>query len=448
MIVKMKNKNKVWMKLPGCFILIMTLATNCEGDKPSVSTNTLWQFQSHREEISPAHWVDKEVQYEGKATLALSGTGKEYVNGCWSLELDVTPGNIYEFRTCYQQSKVDEPNRTILARIEWKGRDGIRITQPEYPETLREQTDDGWNIILHRYKIPEDAAKAKLELVYRWDADGTVHFKEATFKEVQEIESRVVNLATVHFQPKNTSSSQENLDLFAGYIKKAADKNADIVCLPEAITLVGTGQSYIEGSEPVPGPATDFLGKIAQQYKIYIVAGLMERSGPAIYNTAVLIGRDGNLAGKYRKVSLPREEIEGGVTPGNSYPVFDTEFGRIGMMICWDLQFPEVARQLAMQGAEVIFMPIWGGNLTLARARAIENQVYLVSSSYDMTSGVFDHKGELIAEANGQNPITEVKVDLNKHQYWPWLGDLKNRIPREKPGVKTTAHAQSHSQGF
>jgi predicted amidohydrolase len=164
------------------------------------------------------------------------------------------------------------------------------------------------------------------------------------------------------------------------------------------------------------------------------VAGILEREGPVIYNTAVLIDREGKLAGKYRKVSLPREEIDGGITPGNSYPVFDTDFGRIGMMICWDLEFPEVARQLAVQGAEVIFMPIWGGNLTLASARAIENQIWLVSSTYDMKTGVFDRKGELIAEANEQYPVAVAELDLNKHLYWPWLGDLKNRIPRENPG--------------
>ena len=65
-------------------------------------------------------------------------------------------------------------------------------------------------------------------------------------------------------------------------------------------------------------------------------------------------------------MSLPREEIDGGVTPGDALPVFETDFGTIGMMICWDVTFPEAARTLAKQGAEVIFLPIWGGNLTLA----------------------------------------------------------------------------------
>ena len=108
---------------------------------------------------------------------------------------------------------------------------------------------------------------------------------------------------------------------------------------------------------------------------------------------------------KYRKVSLPREEIDGGLTPGKSFPVFDTDFGRIGLMTCWDVFFPESARSLAGKGAEIIFLPIWGGNLDLARARAIENQVYLVSSTYDMKTGIFNREGKLIVEGSETDPV-------------------------------------------
>jgi predicted amidohydrolase len=91
-----------------------------------------------------------------------------------------------------------------------------------------------------------------------------------------------------------------------------------------------------------------------------------------------------------------------------------------------------------MDGAEVILMPIWGGHTTLARARAIENQVYLVSSSYDMESGVFDLEGTLAAEATEEEPVAVLEVDLAKKKDWPWLGDLKNRIPREMPPARAT----------
>jgi len=106
-------------------------------------------------------------------------------------------------------------------------------------------------------------------------------------------------------------------------------------------------------------------------------------------------------------------------------------------MICWDVAFPETARRLARQGAEIIFMPIWGGNVTLTRARAIENQVYLVSSSYDMITAVFDKEGEVMKEATKDEPVIVVEVDLNKQKLWPGIGDFKNRITSEMPPQKT-----------
>ena len=199
------------------------------------------------------------------------------------------------------------------------------------------------------------------------------------------------------------------------------------------MTLIGTSHDYISAAETIPGPSTRFLGDIARKNNLYIVAGIIELDGDVVYNTAILLDRNGELAGKYRKVSLPREEIDGGISPGDNLPVFDTDFGRIGIMVCWDVSFPEVARALAMKGAEVIFMPIWGGNLTLTRARAIENQVYLVSSTYDMISAIFDMEGNIMEEADANSPVVVTEIDLNRQINWPWLGDFKNRIPREVP---------------
>ena len=197
--------------------------------------------------------------------------------------------------------------------------------------------------------------------------------------------------------------------------------------------MVGNGKTYAEVSEPIPGPSTRFLGEVARKHRLYLVAGLYERDGKAVYNTSVLMGRDGALLGKYRKVCLPREEIDGGITPGHEYPVFDTDFGRVGMMICWDLHFPEVARELAARGAEVILMPIWGGNEILARARAIENQIYLVASGYDFKTAIFDKAGASLAESTADPCVLVTEVDLNERKLWPWLGDWRSRIWREGP---------------
>jgi predicted amidohydrolase len=281
--------------------------------------------------------------------------------------------------------------------------------------------------------VPAQATQARLELHLRWAAEGEVLWRGAELQEISPPAPRLVRLAAVNHRPRGSKSPQENLLRFAGTIDEAARQKADIVCLPEGITVVGTGKQYADVAEPIPGPSTQFLGECAAKHKLYVVAGLYERASTAIYNTSVLIGRDGKLVGKYRKVCLPREEIDGGITPGKDYPVFDTDFGRVGMMICWDVHFPEVARELAARGTEVILMPIWGGNETLARARAIENQLYLVASGYDFKTAIYDKAGQPLAQTAQDPAVITVEVDLNARLLWPWLGDFRARIWREGP---------------
>ena len=205
-----------------------------------------------------------------------------------------------------------------------------------------------------------------------------------------------------------------------------------MILLPEGITIIGTGKTYVDVSEPIPGPTTATLSELAKRRNSYIVAGIYEREGEIVYNTAVLIDRHGNLAGKYRKVYLPSAEIEGGLTPGNDYPVFKTDFGTVGMMICYDVMFSDPAHALAKQGAEIILMPIWGGDETLAKARAIENKVVLVASGYDHPTYIMrTQDGNRIASAPQHGDAAIATVDLNKRSWNPDLGDMRARRVKE-----------------
>ncbi|MBA3846819.1 MAG: carbon-nitrogen hydrolase family protein, partial [Planctomycetes bacterium] len=111
-----------------------------------------------------------------------------------------------------------------------------------------------------------------------------------------------------------------------------------------------------------------------------------------------------------------------------------TDIGRIGMMICWDNHFPEPARRLADAGAEIICLPIWGGFELLTRARAQENHVHLISSSYDMRCMVVDPTGEVVGEADAQRPIAIAEIDLSKRHRQFWVGDFGSTVWAERRG--------------
>ncbi|MEH0109566.1 nitrilase family protein [Tersicoccus sp. MR15.9] len=167
-----------------------------------------------------------------------------------------------------------------------------------------------------------------------------------------------LSVAAVQFDmPVGMENKQANVDRTVTLINEAADAGARLIVLPE---LSNTGYSFAtraeayEHAEPVPGgPTCEAWTALARERDLYIAAGITEADGVHLYDTAVLIGPDGYI-GRYRKTHLwNREKLV--FEPGNEgIPVFDTPIGRIGLLICWDIWFPEVARILATQGADVI----------------------------------------------------------------------------------------------
>ena len=200
--------------------------------------------------------------------------------------------------------------------------------QPDYAYLTEPQGD--WRRVTLEAPAPENAAQAKNELFLQNAPDGTVWWDEISLQEIAAPSPRLVSVAAVNLKPRDTGSSTESVRRFLEVIERSVTKQTEMILLPEGITVVGTGKSFPDVAETIPGPTTKLLGQMARQKNSYLVAGMYKREGAAIYNTAVLLDRTGSVARKYRKVYLPREEIEGGLTPGSDYPVFRTDFGMWG----------------------------------------------------------------------------------------------------------------------
>jgi predicted amidohydrolase len=186
---------------------------------------------------------------------------------------------------------------------------------------------------------------------------------------------------------------------------------------------------------------TDEIGGYAKKYNTYIIFTMNEKEGDAIYNTAVIIGRSGEICGKYRKTHLPLTEAEWGTSPGDKHCVFDLDFGRIGVLICYDQFFPENWRTLALMGAEIIFIPTMGEDELTQRAIARTNGVHVVVSGYDgaASSRIINPLGETVNFVKDKNTAYAAeKIDLNKRffNYWmsigPGNGETRSLFEKER----------------
>jgi N-carbamoylputrescine amidase len=214
----------------------------------------------------------------------------------------------------------------------------------------------------------------------------------------QTLDKFTVGLVQMHCTP----DPDDNLKRASQFVRDAVRQGAQVVCLPELFKTQYFCQredaALFDLAEPIPGPSTEVLCKVALETKAVIIASLFEKRARGVYhNTAVMIDSDGKILGLYRKMHIPDDPLyyeKFYFTPGDlGFKAFDTSFGRVGTLVCWDQWYPEGARLTALAGAEVIFYPTAIGWhpaekeqfgkaqhdawRTIQRAHAIANGVYV-----------------------------------------------------------------------
>jgi predicted amidohydrolase len=200
---------------------------------------------------------------------------------------------------------------------------------------------------------------------------------------------REVTIAVAQMKPK-LGESEENLIKMSELIGKiASQQKVDLIVFPELITSgYELGVRFTELAQRVPGPAVNLIAQRANEYGVYIAFGMVtkEKVESVIYNSALMVGPDGELLDMYNKIHLRGEERMA-FREGFKLPVIDTEFGSVGLMIGFDLSFPEVARSLVLDGAEILcVVGNWEASSmdewkTYLRARAYENAVFMVGAN-------------------------------------------------------------------
>ena len=268
-------------------------------------------------------------------------------------------------------------------------------------------------------------------------------------------------------QSRSTLDPDDNLDRAITGVRNAKEKGAQIVCLPELFRSQYFCQTedhrHFDLAEPVPGPSTTALASVAAELGVVIIASLFERRAEGLYhNTAAIIDADGRYLGKYRKMHIPDDPQyyeKFYFTPGDlGFRAWDTKFGRIGVLVCWDQWYPEAARLTALAGAQVLFYPTAIGWLpaekaehgaqqqaaweTIQRSHAIANGVYVcavnrVGHEGDASGGlefwggsfVADPDGRILARAGQDEELLIVPCELGRvdlvRTHWPFLRDRR-----------------------
>lgn len=242
---------------------------------------------------------------------------------------------------------------------------------------------------------------------------------------------------------KRLEQLEEIVDRMAEQSKKKYGRGLDLAILPEVAVTGEISGDIVTSSVAFDGPVKEAFARTAQKHRCYIVVPLYlldDAERKVCSNVAILVGRKGEVVGTYRKLHLAvpvgSDSMEGGMTPGKEAPVFDCDFGKLGMQICFDMEFDSGWDQLARQGAEIVAWPTQSPQTAHPAFRALQHRYYIVSSTWRDNASVFEPTGKITAQIKPPDQVLTQEIDLS-YAILPWSSKLqKGDALRKKYGDK------------
>ena len=395
----------------------MTMPTNLLVNSAHIDADTRegWLPWSPMPSLAPHFSLEETSEDADRSSLCISGNGNRHCFGAWCQRIPVHPGNAYRFRVSLRCCGIEDLGLHVTPHIVWRrgelpeehcAEDAIRHFRREGDSIIGEDT----------FVAPNSCDAAEVRLLLRYAAGAKVWFDEVSLTQAKPPTPRRIRVGTMRFRPPQSATAEVHLQAYSEQIDRLGATRPDLIVLPEFSNTASLptyrGIDLWKVAERIPGPFCSMLAEKARTYGCYICTGVLEQDGAFIFNAAALYDRQGILIGKQRKVHPYWPEEPLGISPGDGFEVFQTDFGTVGIMICYDSWWPESARILALKGAELILFPNAGYEEKILPARAIDNNVYIVAPTLNSPAAIVNPRGDLLAVSAVNNTLT-ADIDLN-----------------------------------
>jgi predicted amidohydrolase len=380
--------------------------------------------------------------------LATAANGTRTCVGGWQLTYTgVQPGTTYYITWPSTYRNLTIPRDSLRCKAYWGTMDPtsaqVRSSHVKSWDYLLPEFTENAIRFTGQFTAPSDIQQLTLRCTFRWTTTGEATWQLPVISEVSAAEARQVKIAVVtgraHGRQKKFETIQDNIQYYLPLCETVCKtEHPDLIVLPEIALQWNLPGHMLDLAVPLPGPETRPFSDLAHTYHTRILLGLIERDGDAAFNTAALIGPNGEIEGRYHKVHLAvGGESESGLCAGDAFPVFQTDIGRIGCNICMDSSAAESARMVGLNGADFLLLPIMGDHRAdrwspgtpvfheerwkaIMRTRAIDEQICLVVARNQVQgSCIVNRKGDFLAWNEGDQDYIVATVALKDHfQTW------------------------------